>query len=131
MKFLAKKSDCCIMAGHVCHELESENEKIMADYILAAFAFGCPTDRRDDDYSFVCDSLATFENERFAAEDDRGMLMNDYCGTTNYSDLPKDSKLLYVANSCGWYLIPISTQKDIIHELTGIEWPDLRIEYTE
>jgi len=53
MKFIAKKSQCCTMAGTICHEFETENVQKMADFIMAAYSYGGCQDRRDDDFAEI------------------------------------------------------------------------------
>ncbi|KKL63689.1 hypothetical protein LCGC14_2172580 [marine sediment metagenome] len=55
MKFTAKKSQCCTMAGKLCYEFESSSEQTMANAILAAYAYGSTSDCRDDDYASIKD----------------------------------------------------------------------------
>jgi len=66
MKFIAKKSQCCTMAGTICHEFETDNIEEMADFISDAYAFGSSQDSRDDDMAVI----------------EEGNLIVTHCGVT-------------------------------------------------
>lgn len=132
MKFVAKKSQCCVRAGHVCHEFETDDVQKMADYILAAYSYGADgCDRRDDDYACVYNCLADFESENFSEEDEKETKLADYVGVTPYAELPADSKLLYMSGGYGWDLVPVSSPRQIIDELISVDWADLVIEFDD
>ncbi len=131
MKFVAKKSQCCARKGYICHEFETNDVEKMAQFILNSYSYGGDSDRRDDDYACLYDSLTDFEKEKFTDSDERAAILKDYAGKIKYQDLPKGSKMLYTSGGFGWDLIPVHTTKDIINELVSMNWSDLDIDFTE
>lgn len=67
----------------------------------------------------VYDCLADFEFQ-FAVDEkygtDESPEFETYIGKRPYSELPADSKLLYIAGNHGWELIPVTSPRQIITE---------------
>jgi hypothetical protein len=123
------------MAGKICHEHETNNIEKMASYMMIAYAYGNDSsDRRDNDWAALYNSLAEFENDHdFSTmdKDEHNEFFGNYAGRAKYNELPKNSKLLYICGSFGWVLSPISGPQDIINELLSIDWGDLTLDYEE